>query len=68
MEEAAGWIPTRSTKFLNNLDNANAYNHDIYVLVCVITRGFGARGDCFHRTAPRFRADLPVQLSIPLLT
>src|SRR5882757_2339461 len=38
MEEVVGSIPTRSTKFPNNLDGTNPYSYG----VCVITRRSGA--------------------------
>jgi hypothetical protein len=44
MEEVVGSIPTRSTKSLNKLDRASACDHDVCVVVCVITRRFGTYG------------------------
>ena len=49
MEEVVGSIPTRSTNSLNNLDWARARSREICVMVCVITRRFGAHGKSFHR-------------------
>ena len=42
MEEVIGSIPIRSTKHLNNLDNANALGQSVCVIVCVITPHFAA--------------------------
>src|ERR1035437_1714968 len=47
MEEVAGSIPARSTNSLNKLDGAGACNHDVCVMVCVITCRFGACGKNF---------------------
>ncbi len=44
MEEVVGSIPTRSTKSLNKLDRASAHTMGVCVMVCVITRRFGAMG------------------------
>ena len=51
MEEVVGSIPTRSTRFLNNLDGLVRHSDDICVVSCVVTRTFGARGEGFHRLA-----------------
>ena len=65
MEEVAGSIPARSTKSLNNLDRASARRHDICVMVCVITRRFGACSKRFHRIALRFHPNVAVSLQHP---
>ena len=44
MEEVVGSIPTRSTNLLNKLDRASARRGGFCVMVCVITRRFGAMG------------------------
>ncbi len=55
MEEVVGSIPTRSTKSLNMLERASIHGQRVCVVVCVITRPFGAYGQnfkgsplCFH--------------------
>ena len=45
MEEVVGSIPTRSTKFPNNLANAILPGGEICVMVCVITRHCAAIGE-----------------------
>ena len=65
MEEVVGSIPTRSTKSPNNLDGTNAYRDGVCVMVCVITRRFGACGKGFHRVALRFHANVAVPLQHP---
>ena len=60
MEEVIGSIPIRSTKHLNNLDNANALGQSVCVIVCVITPHFAAFFEGFHRRTLRFHADVRV--------
>src|SRR5271166_1011873 len=62
MEEVVGSIPTRSTKSLNNLDGAPARGCDICVVVCVVTRRFGAYGEGFKRIALGFHAHVAISL------
>src|SRR5271167_1838406 len=62
MEEVVGSIPTRSTRFLNDLDRARAHCRDICVVVCVVTRRSGARGKGFHCIALRFHTHVAVPL------
>jgi hypothetical protein len=62
MEEVVGSIPTRSTNQLNHLDRTNVQKQSVCVVVCVITCHFAAFGECFHRCALGFHADLAVPL------
>jgi hypothetical protein len=65
MEEVVGSIPTRSTKYLNKLDGANSYRNGFCVMVCVITRRFGAHSKGFHRCSLRFHPHVAVPLQHP---
>ncbi len=65
MEEVAGSIPARSTKSLNKLDGGSACSRDVCVMVCVITRRFGACGKGFYRIAFRFHPNVPIPFQHP---
>ena len=60
MEEVVGSIPTRSTISLNNLDGASARSLGVCVMLCVITRRFGADSKGFHRRSLRFHPNMAV--------
>ena len=60
MEEVVGSIPTRSTNSLNNLDGASPRDRCVCVMVCVITRRFGAHSQGFHRCPLRFHPHVAV--------
>jgi hypothetical protein len=62
MEEVVGSIPTRSTKSQNNLDRTSASSDGVCVVVCVITRRFGAHSESFHRIALGFHTHVAVSL------
>jgi hypothetical protein len=62
MEEVVGSIPTRSTKSLYNLDRAHGRIDGVCVMVCVITRRFGAQSKGFHRCSLRFHPHVAVPL------
>jgi hypothetical protein len=62
MEEVVGSIPTRSTKSLNKLDGASSRRSGFCVVVCVITRRFGARSEHFHCVPLRFHSDVTIPL------
>ena len=63
MEEVVGSIPTRSTKSLNNLDRETRRRHGVCVMVCAVTRRFGAHGKGFHRRPLRFHPHMALQRS-----
>ena len=60
MEEVVGSIPTRSTKSLNKLDGTNVHGVGVCVMVCVITRRFGAHSERFKRCTLRFHPHVAV--------
>ena len=60
MEEVVGSIPTRSTNSLSKLDGASARGACVCVMVCVITRRFGAHSKGFHRCSLRFHPHVTV--------
>jgi hypothetical protein len=62
MEEVVGSIPTRSTKSLNRLDGASVQRLNICVVLCVVTRRFGACSKGFHRFALGFHPHVTVPL------
>ena len=55
MEEVAGSIPARSTKFLNNLNGVSAHIRDVCVAVCRHNPPFW----CLRQRAPLHCASLP---------
>src|SRR5215813_5242871 len=65
MEEVVGSIPTRSTKFLNNLDGLVGQSHDNCVVSCVITCPFGACSEGFERPALGIHTNVAVPLQHP---
>ena len=62
MEEVVGSIPTRSTKYHNNLNGARLVEFAICVVVCDVTRQSCACRKRFHGRALGFHADMAIPL------
>ena len=60
MEEVDGSSPFGPTIFFNKLGTVGGDSCEICVIVCVITRLFGARGECFKGCPLRFHSDVAV--------